>query len=79
MKIQIVIVLLVAAFFAVPVFADHNRIDHYGRKQGHWIEFPEQGDLLVKEGHYVDGREYGKWVWRWADGKVSEGPIMNGK
>jgi len=78
MKIQIAVIAL-TALFAAAAFADHNRTDSQGRKQGHWTEFPEQEDLLSMEGNYVNGKESGNWIWQWADGKVSEGPIMNGK
>jgi len=79
MKTPTVIFTLFAALFAAVAFADHNRTDEQGRKQGHWTEFPEQEDLLSMEGNYVDGREDGNWIWQWASGKVSEGPMMNGK
>jgi len=79
MKTPTVIFTLFAALFAATAFADHNRTDEQGRKQGHWTEFPEQEYLLSMEGDYVDGREDGNWIWQWASGKVSEGPMKNGK
>ncbi|MDD9853201.1 MAG: hypothetical protein OXU78_04515 [Deltaproteobacteria bacterium] len=79
MNISAIIFAFTAALFAASAFADHNRTDEQGRKQGHWTEFPEQEDLLSMEGNYVDGREDGNWVWQWASGKVSEGPMKNGK
>jgi len=79
MKIQTVIFTLAVALSTAPVTADHNRTDEAGRKQGHWTEFPEQDDLLAMEGHYVDGKALGKWVWRWANGTVGEGPMVDGK
>ena len=79
MKTQTVIIALATALFTAPAFADHNRIDEQGRKQGHWTEFPEVDELLSAEGEYVDGKKRGHWVLRYADGSVEEGPIVAGE
>ena len=79
MKTQAAAIALVAVLFAAPAFADHNRTDEQGRKQGHWTEFPEVESLLSAEGKYVDGKAHGDWVLRYANGHVQEGPFVNGK
>jgi len=33
----------------------------------------------VIEGPYVDGKQHGNWVIRYADGEVHEGPFVDGK
>ncbi|MDD9875203.1 MAG: hypothetical protein OXU22_06665 [Gammaproteobacteria bacterium] len=76
MKTQTVIIALATALFAVPVLTDHNRVDQYGRKQGHWTEFPGVDGfpkweglwerLLSAEGDYVNGKMHGHWVLRYA-------------
>lgn len=50
MKTQTAIIALAAVLFAGAAFADHNRTDQYGRKHGHWTEFPGvDGFPKVKE------------------------------
>jgi len=71
MKMQTVITALAAALFTVAAFADHNRTDAQGRKQGHWTEFPGMDGypkvkgLLSAEGDYVDGKPHGHWVLKY--------------
>jgi len=50
---------LFGLLFTVATFADHNRIDEQGRKQGHWTEIDSYGDL--SEGYYQDGEKHGPW------------------
>jgi len=78
MKTQIIIALTVALFTA-PAFADHNRTDEQGRKQGHWTEFPEVDGLLSAEGEYVDGKRHGKWITRNSDGTEKTVNWRNGE
>jgi len=79
MKTQTITLALATVIFAAPALADHNEYDKYERKHGHWTEFPESEDVLVAEGHYVNGKRRGNWVLRLADGGVQEGPFVNGK
>jgi len=46
MKKQTVIALAAIFCLTAPAFADHNRTDEQGRKQGHWTEFPVRIDAL---------------------------------
>lgn len=57
----------------------HNRTDKQGRKQGRWIEHDVFDDGDAFEGDYVDGKERGHWVLRFADGGVDEGSFVNGE
>jgi len=73
MKMQTIIVALAAALFIAPVFADHNRTDEQGRKQGHWTEFPKGKDLLGAERLFYYGDEKDR------DLLVAEGKYVDGK
>ncbi|MDD9871753.1 MAG: hypothetical protein OXU41_09600 [Gammaproteobacteria bacterium] len=76
MKTQTIILALATVIFAAPAFADHNERDELGRKHGHWTEFPENEDVLVAEGHYVNGKRHGNWILQRADGDVEEGTYI---
>lgn len=84
MKIQTVIIALATVLFAGTTFADHNRTDHYGRKQGHWTEFPgvlgfpKVEGLLSAEGNYVNGKMHGRWILRYVD-ETPAMDILDGK
>ena len=70
MKTSAVIVVLATALFTAPASSDHNRTDEQGRKESHWTEISDHGDLF--EGHYVDGERRGPWSARFANGFVGE-------
>jgi len=95
MKKQTVIALTAVFCLTAPAFADHNRTDEQGLKQGHWTEFPDRDDVvslipfsdgshhsvevLSAEGDYVDGKRQGHWVLQYAFGYVLEGTMSGGE
>jgi len=78
MKIRTAVIALASVLFTAPAFADHNRVDQYGLKQGHRTESPGDG-VLAAEGDYVDGKRHGQWVSRSANDGKTEGQKVNGK
>ncbi|MDD9812334.1 MAG: hypothetical protein OXU71_11650 [Gammaproteobacteria bacterium] len=67
---------------ATATFADHNRTDEHGRKQGHWHEFDEYSKSdggMTSEGHYVDGKKHGYWLYVDSLGNAAEGKYENGE
>ncbi|MDR1005312.1 MAG: hypothetical protein LBL74_00410 [Bacteroidales bacterium] len=59
----IVCILMVFAAFC------QNKTDEMGRKQGLWTKFNKKG-VKIMEGHFVDGKESGRFLWYYNSGKL---------
>jgi len=69
---------LTESILGKPIVPTRNRRDEQGRKQGLWTEHGIFDEDMF-EGAYVDGKQHGRWVLRFADGWVEEGEYVNGK
>jgi len=71
------IIALAAALFTAPAFADHNRVDQYGLKQGHWTVLPDDNVATLPGIGIIF--LHGEWVFRFTNGIVHEGEYVGGK
>ncbi len=55
----------------------HDGTMRQGRKNGHWVQRFEDGDIGA--GPYLNGERNGHWIWRYPDGGSAEGPNVNGE